>query len=84
VFLTLAIALRLLRGASNRNAPGFAGGYLLRLIRSDLRLNVFGELFPVPPEAMLEYVVATIDVKEQKLKLFLGSTQIEEFAYQLR
>jgi hypothetical protein len=56
----------------------------VRLIRSDLRLNVFGELFPVPPEAMLEYVVATIDVKEQKLKLFLGSTQIEEFAYQLR
>jgi putative transposase len=58
--------------------------HLVRLIRSDLRLNVFGELFPVPPEAMLEYVVATIDVKEQKLKLYLGPTQIEEFNYQLR
>ena len=58
--------------------------HLVRLIRSDLRLNVFGELFPVPPEVMLEYVVATIDVKEQKLKLFLGTTQIEEFDYQLR
>ena len=58
--------------------------HLVRLIRSDLRLNVFGELFPAPPEAMLEYVVATIDVKEQKLKLFLGPTQIEEFNYQLR
>jgi transposase InsO family protein len=58
--------------------------HLVRMIRSDLRLNVFGELFQVPPEAMLEYVVATIDVKEQKLKLFLGSTQIEEFNYQLR
>jgi len=58
--------------------------HLVRLIRSDLRLNVFGELFPVPPEAMLEYVVATIDVKEQKMKLFLGTNQIEEFIYQLR
>ena len=62
-----------------------AGRYhLVRLIRSDLRLNFFGELFPVPPETMLEYVVATIDVKEQKLKLFLGVTQIEEFNYRLR
>jgi putative transposase len=58
--------------------------HLVRLVRSDLRLNVFGELFPVPPEAMLEYVVATIDVKEQKLKLVLGATQIAEFNYQLR
>ena len=58
--------------------------HLVRLIRSDLRLNVFGELFSVPTEALLEYVVATIDVKEQKLKLFLGLTQIEEFNYQLR
>jgi transposase InsO family protein len=58
--------------------------HLVRLIRSDLRLNIFGELFPVPPEAMFEYVVATIDVKEQKLKLVLGATQIAEFNYQLR
>jgi putative transposase len=28
---------------------------------------------------MLEYVVATIDVKEQKLKLFLDKKQVEEF-----
>jgi hypothetical protein len=33
---------------------------------------------------MLEYVVATIDVKEQKLKLFLDKTQVEEFDYKLR
>ncbi|VEN73270.1 hypothetical protein EPICR_140031 [Candidatus Desulfarcum epimagneticum] len=26
----------------------------------------------------LEYVVATIDVKEQKLKLFLDKTQVDE------
>ena len=58
--------------------------HIVRLIRSDLKLNIFGELFPVSPELKLEYVVATIDVKEQKLKLFLDKTQVEEFDYQLR
>jgi transposase InsO family protein len=58
--------------------------HLVRLIRSDLKINIFGELFPVPPETMLEYVVATIDVKDQKLKLFFNKFQIEEFDYALR
>jgi hypothetical protein len=58
--------------------------HLVRFIRSDLRLNIFGEIFPAPPETQYEYVVATIDVKEQKLKLFLGSTQVEQYDYQLR
>jgi len=58
--------------------------HVVRLIRSDLKLNIFGELFPVPPELKFECVVATIDVKDQKLKLFLDKTQIEEFEYQLR
>jgi hypothetical protein len=44
-----------------------------------LKLNIFGELFPVLPELKLEYVVATIDVKDQKLKIFLDKTQVEEF-----
>jgi len=58
--------------------------HLVRLIRSDLKLNILGELFSVPPEAKLEYVVATVDVKEQKLKLSLGKVQIEEFEYKIR
>lgn len=58
--------------------------HLVRLIRSDLKLDVFGERFSVPPETMREYVVATIDVKEQKLKLFLDKVQVEEFDYKLR
>jgi putative transposase len=58
--------------------------HLVRLIRSDLKLDIFGERFPVPPEMMLQYVVATIDVKEQKLKLFLDKIQVEEFDYKLR
>jgi transposase InsO family protein len=58
--------------------------HLVRLIRSDLKLNVFGEMFLVPPELKLEYVIATINVKEQKLKLFLDKIQVEEFNYKLR
>ena len=58
--------------------------HVIRLVRNDLKINIFGECFPVPPEAHLEYVVATIDVKEQKLKLFLDKKQIEEFDYRLR
>ena len=58
--------------------------HLVRFIRSNCRLNIFGEIFPAPPEAQYEYVVATVDVKEQKLKLFLDTIQVEEYKYQLR
>ena len=57
---------------------------LVRFIRSDCRVNIFGELFPVPPETQYEYVVATVDVKEQKLKLFLDAIQVDEYKYRLR
>ena len=58
--------------------------HIVRLIRSDQKLNLFGEPFQVPHEARYEYVVATIDVKEQRLKLFLYKIQIEEFDYKLK
>ena len=58
--------------------------HVVRLVRSDLKINIFGECFPVPPEAHLEYVVATVDVREQRLKLFLDKKQIEELNYKLR
>ena len=57
---------------------------LVRFIRRDCRVNLFGELFPVPPETQYEYVVATVDVKAQTLKLFLDTIQVEEYKYQLR
>ena len=66
------------------NKPEEGRYHFVRFIRSDRRLNIFGEMFSVPPETQYEYVVATIDVKEQKLKLFLGKTQLEEYNYQLR
>jgi len=58
--------------------------HFVRFIRSNCRLDIFGEIFPAPPETQYEYVVATIDVKEQKLKLFLDTIQVEEYNYQLR
>jgi putative transposase len=58
--------------------------HLVRFIRSGCRLNIFGEIFSAPPETQYEYVVATIDVKEQRLKLFLDRIQVEEYKYQLR
>jgi transposase InsO family protein len=58
--------------------------HLVRFIRSDCRLNIFSEMFSAPPETQYEYVVATVDVKEQKLKLFLDTIQVEEYKYRLR
>lgn len=58
--------------------------HLIRFIRSDCKLDIFGERFGVPPDLQYEYVVATIDVKEQKLKLFHELLQVEEFEYRLR
>ena len=58
--------------------------HLVRFIRSDCRLDIFGETFPVPPETQYEYIVATIDVKDQKLKVFLDAIQVDEYQYRLR
>jgi len=58
--------------------------YIVRLIRSNMKLNIYGELFPVAPELAHEYVMATIDVKERKVKLFLDKTQVDEFNYKLQ
>src|SRR4030066_1514842 len=56
---------------------------LVRFVRSNCRLSTSGEIFTDPPETQYEYVVATIDVKEQKLKIFLEQVQIEEYNYRL-
>jgi hypothetical protein len=41
-------------------------------------------MFSAPPETQYEYVVATVDVKEQKLKLYLDTIQFAEYQYRLR
>lgn len=87
----MADAKRTLRFPDKGDAPCYpmkkpeVGRYhLVRFIRSDLNLNLFGEIFRVPPELQYEYVVATIDVKEQKMKLYLDKIQVEEIVYELR
>jgi hypothetical protein len=48
------------------------------------KLDIFGERFRISPDLQYEYVVATIDVKEQKLKLIHDQLQVDEFDYKLR
>jgi hypothetical protein len=57
--------------------------HLVRLIRSDRKLDIFSEKFIAPKESVYEYLWCTIDIKEQKLKLFLDNKQIKEFSYEL-
>ena len=64
--------------------PEIGRYHVVRFIRGDMKLNIFGELFKVSPDLQYEYVVASIDVKEQKLKLSLNKSQVDEFTYQLR
>jgi transposase len=62
-----------------------AGSYhLVRFIRSDRRLDIFGERFLLPPEAEYEYVVATVQVERQRLRVTLGADLVAEFPYRLR
>jgi hypothetical protein len=56
----------------------------VRFIRSDLRLDVFGERFRLPPEAEYAYVVATVEVERQRLHVRLGDDPVAEFPYALR
>jgi transposase InsO family protein len=66
------------------NKPKSGRYHLVRFIRSNRKLDIFGELFPVSVELQYEYVVATIDVKEQKLSLYLEKNKVDEFNYKLR
>jgi hypothetical protein len=58
--------------------------HLVRFIRSDQHLDVFGERFLLPPEAEYAYVVATVDVAQQQLRVLLGADPVAEFPYRLR
>jgi len=58
--------------------------HLIRFIRSDGIINIFGENFLAPPETMYEYVKATIDVSKQNLSLYLDNKIIETWEYELK
>jgi transposase InsO family protein len=58
--------------------------HVVRFIRSDGQMDVFGERFPVPPDAIYAYVWGTIDVREQSLSLYLGPDLLSQREYRLR
>jgi transposase InsO family protein len=58
--------------------------HLVRLIRSNGRLDMFGEMFEVPKRLIYEYVVGTVNVRRQKLELFHDGLKVEEYDYNLR
>ena len=57
--------------------------HLIRFIRSDRILHIFGEKFLLKPDCQYEYVKATIYVKEQCLRVFLFDEIVQEFKYAL-
>ena len=57
--------------------------HLIRFIRSNRILDIFGEKFQVDRSLVYEYVRATIIVKEQKIKLFHQDKLVNEIDYQL-
>ena len=58
--------------------------HVIRYIRSNGILNIFSEQFRVPPEAIQEYVSATIDVTNQQLQIRLHGKLIDQITYQMR
>lgn len=59
-----------------------AGRYhLVRFVRGDGILNVFGEKFAAPPECIYEYVRLTVDVSRQRLQVFLDHQLVDEHRY---
>jgi transposase InsO family protein len=55
--------------------------HLIRFIRSDGHLDVFGEKFAVDPDLRYEYVWATVDVKAQRMFLSHDGEQMHDWKY---
>jgi putative transposase len=64
--------------------PEIGRYHLVRFIRSDAMLDMFGEKFPMPSETAYEYVIATVDVARQKFSVTIDGVVIDEHNYQLR
>jgi hypothetical protein len=58
--------------------------HLIRFVRGDALVDLFGELFRVPPEAAYAYVRATVDVARQRLTFVLDGRVIDEHRFLLR
>ena len=56
---------------------------LIRFIRSDRKLNIFGETFKVSKDLVYSYVKAVIRTKTHNLQIYLDDELIQTFEYQL-
>ena len=71
-------------GLPNKPIPIMNGGiHLIRFIRSDRILNIFGEHFQMPKDVVYEYVVATILTDIHSLKVSWDGKIVNIFDYQL-
>lgn len=57
--------------------------HLVRLIRSDQKLDVFGIDFSMPDSVMYEYVKAVIDTGSQSMSVFHDDETIETFPFKV-
>ncbi len=60
-------------------APGYI--HIIRFIRSNRILDVFGEKFAMPMEVEYEYVWTTIDTAAQKLSIYHDSKLVDQISY---
>ena len=58
--------------------------HVVRFIRSDAKMDLFGESIAMPGEAIHEYVWGTVDVAEQTLTLRVLDDVIDQRAYLMR
>jgi len=56
---------------------------LIRFIRSDRMLDIFGEKFKVSKSLVYSYVKAVIVTKIHRLQLYLGGELVDSLDYQL-
>jgi len=61
--------------------PGYI--HLVRFIRSDRLLDIFGEKYIMPGDVEHEYVWATIDTTKEKLFVYHDSKLVVEHPYSL-
>ena len=57
--------------------------HLIRFIRSDHLLDIFGEKYAMPSELEYEYIWATIDTERERLKIHHDQKLIREYPYPL-
>ena len=58
--------------------------HVIRFVRHDGHIDLFGEPVRVPPEAVYAYVRATVDVARQQLTIRLDGKVIDQHQYRLR